>query len=94
MEPSAPEPPEESAAEGQPAPEAFSPLKPGIAFGEPLLSRVVGFSCGESPWEHEVAEWIQLPRGNGGALDAIADQGTAVWLYETVAGEVVGFGSL
>jgi hypothetical protein len=94
VESSPPQPPEGSPPAEQPATESFPPLKPAIVFDESLLSRVAGFSCGDEEWEREVAQWIQLPRGSGGALDAIADQGTAVWLYETAAGNLVGYGSL
>jgi GNAT superfamily N-acetyltransferase len=70
------------------------PLRSSIPFTEDLSSRVQGFSCGDNPWEIEVAQWIQLPRGSGGALDAMEDQSTEVWLYETEAGELVGYTSL
>jgi hypothetical protein len=73
---------------------SFPPLKPATPFAEELLSRVQGFSCGGEAWEQDVARWIQLPRGQGGALDAMADLGTEVWLYERTDGQVVGFGSL
>src|SRR5262249_21740226 len=42
----------------------------------------------------EVADYIQGARGTGSALDDMANNGTSVWLYETVAGELVGYGSL
>jgi len=55
---------------------------------------VADFDCGDEPWEQEVANWIKGPRGSGSALDDMANNGTKVWLYETEADELVGFGSL
>jgi hypothetical protein len=71
-----------------------SPLRPAIVFTEALLPRVQGFDCGDTPWEQDVAAWIQQGPNKGGALDAMADLGTEVWLYETEAGQLVGYGSL
>jgi ribosomal protein S18 acetylase RimI-like enzyme len=71
-----------------------TPLKPAIPFAESLLSRVQGFNCGDKTYEEEVARWIQAARGGGGALDDMANSPTTVWLYESEAGELVGFGSL
>lgn len=48
------------------------------------------FSCGAEPWSRYVAEWI---RGSA-VLESMERHGTRVWLYETEAGEIVGFGSL
>jgi hypothetical protein len=66
-----------------------APLAPPIAFTEELLERVAAFECGSEPWEREVADYIRAPRGTGGALDDMANNGTQVWLYETTAGELM-----
>lgn len=42
----------------------------------------------------EVAEWIKLSLGGGGALDAIEDAGAHVWLYGPNIGDSHGYGSL
>jgi ribosomal protein S18 acetylase RimI-like enzyme len=51
--------------------------------------RLAGFSCGEEAWARHVAEWIQ-----GSDVFDSMNRGTKVWLFETAAGELVGFGSL
>src|SRR5580700_5824970 len=77
-----------------PAAASGTPLKPALPFSASLLSRVQGFVCGTEPFEQEVAAWLQAARGAGGALDEMENAGTLVWLYESEAGELVGFGSL
>jgi ribosomal protein S18 acetylase RimI-like enzyme len=58
-------------------------------FTEADQARLAGFSCGDEPWSAHVTEWI---RGSD-VLDSMK-RGTRVWLFETAAGEVVGFGSV
>jgi len=55
---------------------------------------VAHFDCGLEPYEIEVADYIKAPRGTGGALDDMANNGARVWLFETASNELVGFGSL
>jgi hypothetical protein len=72
----------------------YTPLRAAISFTEQLLTRVQGFTCGDSVWAREVAEWIQGARGTGGALDDMVNLQTQVWLYEAEDGNLVGFASL
>ena len=61
-------------------------------FRAELLADVRDFSCGDEPWQVEVAQWI-----NGESPDNAvkrASQGTDVWLYRNSDREVVGYGSL
>lgn len=69
-------------------------LAPPIPFTEQLLERVRDFHCGDEAYEVEVAQYIKSPRGTGSALDDMVNNGTQVFLYETLAGELVGYGSL
>jgi hypothetical protein len=71
-----------------------TPLVPPVSFSDSLLPEVADFDCGAEPYETEVADWIQAPRGKGGALDDMANNKTQVWLYRTAANELVGYGSL
>ena len=65
-----------------------------IAFTEELLGnrQLLAFDCGSEVWEAEVAEWLKLPKGRGGAVDASLQEGTSVWLYVTADGLLVGYG--
>jgi hypothetical protein len=68
-------------------------------FTEQLLPRVRDFCCGRDPWEIEVSDWIKAPfraTPRPGALDAMTDpeRPCEVWLYGTVQGDLVGFGSI
>ncbi len=66
-----------------------------IPFTEEHLSRVAGFECGLSQWDRDVANWIQAdPSDPEGALAQSIQFGTSVWLYESEAGEIIGYGSL
>lgn len=58
-------------------------------FTEADQARLAGFSCGDDIWSRHVAEWI---RGSD-SLDS-QKRGTKIWLFETIDGEVVGFGSI
>jgi len=58
-------------------------------FTEADQARLVGFSCGDAMWSRHVGEWIL----GSDVLDSMK-KGTRVWLFETVDGVVVGFGSL
>jgi hypothetical protein len=58
-------------------------------FTEADQARLVGFSCGDELWSKHVAEWIL----GSDVLDSMK-RGTRVWLFETAAGDVVGFGSI
>jgi ribosomal protein S18 acetylase RimI-like enzyme len=60
-----------------------------IAFTQADQLRLVGFSCGNDLWSRYAAEWI---RGSD-VLDSMK-KGTRVWIFETAAGEIVGFGSV
>ncbi|MBA4064865.1 MAG: N-acetyltransferase [Isosphaera sp.] len=60
-----------------------------IPFTEADQERLVGFSCGEALWSRHVGEWLL----GSDVLDSMK-RGTRVWLFETAAKEVVGFGSL
>jgi ribosomal protein S18 acetylase RimI-like enzyme len=60
-----------------------------VPFTEADQARLVGFSCGQEPWSRHVSEWIL----GSDVLDSMK-KGTRVWLFETEAKEVVGFGSL
>lgn len=60
-----------------------------VEFTEADQARLVGFSCGDEPWSKHVTEWIL----GSDVLDSMK-RGTRVWLFETAAGEVVGFGSI
>ena len=62
-------------------------------FSADHLSEVQGFSCGEEPWQVEVAQWIKSSSGEDNAV-AWIEKGTQVWLYKTDDGQVVGYGSL
>ena len=57
-----------------------------ISFKAELLPKVQNFDCGTEAWEREVSDWIKTPEG---AIEALAD-GTAVWLYATEEGDLVG----
>src|SRR5437588_494581 len=83
-----------SAAAGRGPAISGARLRAPIIFDSGHLSRVKDFECGTQPWEVEVSDWIKAPRGAGGALDDMANLGTRVWLYETEADELVGYGSL
>lgn len=61
-----------------------------VPFTEADQARLVGFSCGGDLWSRHVAEWIL----GSDVLDSMKRFGTRVWLFETAAGEVVGFGSI
>ncbi len=61
-----------------------------IEFTEADQARLVGFSCGEELWSKHVTEWILGPD----VLDSMKEHGTRVWLFETVQGDIVGFGSV
>jgi len=68
-----------------------------VEFAEDLLHLVTGFYCGDEEWAREVADWIQKPPGEGGALDELADRQThplTVWLHFNEDEELVGFSSL
>ena len=60
-----------------------------VPFTEADQARLAGFSCGEEPWARHVSEWIL----GSDVLDSMK-RGTRVWLFETAAGEIVGFGSV
>ena len=60
-----------------------------VPFSEADQVRLVGFSCGEEPWSRHVAEWIL-----GSDVFESMKRGTRVWLFETEAREIVGFGSI
>jgi hypothetical protein len=60
-----------------------------IEFTEADQARLAGFSCRVEAWSPSAAEWI---RGSD-VLDSMK-RGTRVWLFENVAGEIVGFGSV
>ena len=60
-----------------------------VPFTEADQARLAGFSCGGDPWSRHVAEWIL----GSDVFDSIKRH-TRVWLFETGAGEVVGFGSV
>ncbi len=62
------------------------------SFCADLLVDVHDFSCGDEPWQVEVAQWIKGESADN-ALTRIA-QGTEVWLYRNAGGDVVGYGSL
>jgi len=64
-----------------------------IPFTPDLLPSVQGFDCGDAPWEREVADWLKVPAGQGGAVDDLR-RGCETWLYATDDGELVGVGSL
>jgi ribosomal protein S18 acetylase RimI-like enzyme len=64
------------------------------SFSPSLLTDVEGFSCGNEPWQIEVAQWIQDTAGSDCALRSMEERGTEVWLYRTPEGELVGYGSL
>lgn len=72
----------------------WHPLVSAIDFSAALLPRVADFDCGQLDYEKEVADWIKAPPGTDGALDALELGEAKVWLYETTAGEFVGYGSL
>jgi GNAT superfamily N-acetyltransferase len=59
-----------------------------IPFAAELLDQVQAFSCGEEPYERELADWIRQE-----ALAAMS-RGTKVWLYATEGRELIGYGSL
>ncbi len=52
--------------------------------------RLVGFSCGEETYARYVAEWIL----GSDVFDRIKKQGNKVWLFETIQGDVIGYGAL
>ena len=60
-----------------------------LDFKESDQNRLAGFSCGNDLWSRHVSEWI---RGSD-VLDSMK-KGTRVWLFESAAGDVVGFGSI
>lgn len=60
-----------------------------IEFSKAEQARLVGFSCGQQPWERHVTEWIL----GSDVFDSI-QRGTRVWLFETADGQIVGFGSV
>lgn len=60
-----------------------------VPFVEADQARLVGFSCGDEPWCRHVGEWIL----GSDVFDSMKRR-TRVWLFETVAREVVGFGSV
>jgi len=67
---------------------------PHQLYATPLTSeadqtRLVGFNCGTEHFAGHVAEWIL----GSDVFDSIK-RGTRVWIFETVAGHVVGYGSL
>jgi GNAT superfamily N-acetyltransferase len=62
-------------------------------FSADLLPEVQGFHCGDQPWQQEVADWLKDATGNDCAVRWI-ERGTQVWLYFTVDGALVGYGSL
>ena len=62
------------------------------SFSAALLPDVQDFSCGNEPWQVEVAEWIK-GESKDNALTRMAG-GTEVWLYRNAGREVVGYGSL
>lgn len=66
-----------------------------IQFDESQLARVVDFTCGSKPFQTEVSDWIKAPTdAPDGALQAIRDFQTGVWLYETDDRDIIGFASL
>ena len=60
-----------------------------LEFTEADQIRLVGFFCGDEAWSKHVREWIL----GSDVLDSMK-KGTRVWLFETLAGDVVGFGSV
>jgi ribosomal protein S18 acetylase RimI-like enzyme len=58
-------------------------------FNEADQALLAGFSCGNEPWSRHVGEWIR----SSDVLDSM-QRGTRVWLFETAAREIVGFGSI
>jgi hypothetical protein len=65
-----------------------------VLFTTSMLPRVADFECGNEPWEKEVADWIRMPPESGDGALFWSNRGTTIWLYETSAGEVIGFASL
>jgi len=63
-------------------------------FCEALLPEVIGFYCGDNPWELAIAQWIKAPRSRTGALKSMRKRGTQVWLFWHPDGRLVGYGSL
>lgn len=61
-----------------------------VEFTEADRGRLVGFSCGDEVWSRLATEWIL----GSDVLDSMSKWGTRVWLFETVDGTIVGFGSL
>ena len=66
---------------------SFDPQNPD------LVAAVVGFDCGQEPWQVKQSEWIQN-QGEKGVNWSIQQFGTKVWLYADERGDLVGFGSL
>ncbi|MGO8745394.1 MAG: GNAT family N-acetyltransferase [Thermoguttaceae bacterium] len=62
------------------------------AFSASLLPDVQDFSCGDDPWQAEVAQWLK-GESDDNALQRMA-HGTEVWLYRNAQRDVVGYGSL
>ncbi|CAN5393083.1 hypothetical protein BH10PLA2_BH10PLA2_27920 [soil metagenome] len=60
-----------------------------VPFTKADQARLVGFSCGDAFWSRHVSEWLL-----GSDVLFSMGRGTCVWLFETSAREVVGFGSL
>ncbi len=60
-----------------------------VPFTETDQARMVGFSCGDELWSRHVSEWIL----GSDVVDSMK-KGTRVWLFETAAREIIGFGSI
>jgi hypothetical protein len=63
-------------------------------FDASLLHRVLDFECGDDPWQRDVADYIKTPLGFAGAAQAVEEGQADAWLYETDAGEVIGYATL
>lgn len=58
-------------------------------FTEADQVRLAGFSCGDEEWSKLVTEWVL----GSDVLDSLK-RGSRVWLFETEAGAIIGFGSV
>jgi ribosomal protein S18 acetylase RimI-like enzyme len=58
-------------------------------FSPDLIGLVQGFDCGDDDWSLRASQWISGPP----VLKSMS-RGTRVWLYSTLDGRIIGFGSL
>ena len=84
---------------GESAPDV-RPIPPQMPFNRHLLFRVQSFTCAaphadhEERWEADVSKWIKAKPQEPGAVYALENENTRVWIYPDENGEIIGYASL